>query len=186
LGGGIFHGVLLDAVVASLLTGLYLLGSALSPVLGLLVYLPMQLLVFITALGDLLYFIFFGSPLKLWVIQNHLSDIGVVGGSAVSLGFRFLIVFAFVSLLVAIGTAFRLRAQLPKAASWRRALAFVPLLVVTFYAHQWQFSTTMRDRFPRIYPTPEFRMPGNLATHSAIFTMLDELEHRMPPEDISW
>jgi phosphoglycerol transferase MdoB-like AlkP superfamily enzyme len=175
-GSGLLHGILLDSVVASLLTGFYLLGSALSPVLGLLLYLPLQLLVFITTLGDLLYFRFFGSPLKLWVIQNHLSDIGVVGGSAVSLGFRPLVVFACVSLLVALGTAFHLRSQLPKRASWRRALAFVPLLVVTFYLHQWQFSVTVQQNFPSLYPTREYRMPGNLATHSSVFSMLDELD----------
>jgi phosphoglycerol transferase MdoB-like AlkP superfamily enzyme len=175
-GSGILHGLLLDAVVASLLTGIYLLGSALSPLLGLLLYLPLQLLVFVTTLGDLLYFRFFGSPLKLWVIRNHISDIGVVGGSAVSLGFHPLIVVAFVSLVIAVVVAFRLRSRLGRKKSWRRALAFLPLLVVTFYAHQWQFSTTVQNRFPRIYPTREFRMPGNLATHSAVFTMLDELD----------
>jgi|GEM_PF-3651015 len=176
LDSGIGHGILLDAVVASLLTSLYLLASAYKPLLGLVIYLPLMLLTFLLTLGDLLYFRFFGSPLKLWVIRNHLSDIGVVGGSAVSLGFRPLILCSLVALVAALMLAIKLRGSMGRRGSLKRALVFLPILVITFYAHQFQFSNLMQVRYPLLYPNNEFRISGNLSAHSTVFKLLDELD----------
>ena len=176
LGIGLGHGLLLDAVVTALLICLFLLGSAFRAWLGVLLFWGAYIFAHLLTLGDLLYFRFFGSPLKMWVIRNHLSDIGVVGGSALSLGFRPLILFALVAFVMTLILSLRLYKTMDPRGSWRRGLAFAPVFVSAFFAHQYQFSLEAQRYLPSLYPPREVRIAGNLAAHNTVFKMLDELD----------
>lgn len=176
VGSGIWFGLLLDSVVALIALAFLYWGLAIRLRVGAWVFTLLLFTVFILTLTDNLYFKFFGAPLRLWVLQNHLFDLSMISGSATSLGFRPGILFAFFSLFVAVFASMRyglVQRTLPHR-RLRALLTGFALVLFAVYLHQLQHKPVLRDYFN--FPSKEFRLPGNLAASGAVFSLLRELD----------
>lgn len=101
--------------------------AVLSPLLARLAWSLFAGFLVVAALANVLYFKFFGSPLPLWVVRSHVTDVTVNVGSAAQLGASIWVVGALALLVLGLVVAFVGRANKARWVALPVALAMTGL-----------------------------------------------------------